>query len=373
MTESLYIHIPFCVRKCIYCDFYSLPLSVPDTGTYVEALCAEMALRRGAARNLRTVFIGGGTPTLLSATEAARLLDTAAALFSLRSDAEITIEANPGTITMKKASDLRAAGVNRMSIGVQSLIDEELSLLGRAHSARDALAAMEAVRKAGFENLSLDLMYGLPGQKMASWEYSLENSIGLTPEHFSTYELTPEEGTPLARLLEEGRLALPPEETVTDMYYRGIDLLAENGYMHYEISNFAKPGRSCAHNLTYWRREEYLGIGAAAHSFLHEKRTANFRDLRRYIDTVARGVLPVEEESGTSSIEAQKEMLFLGLRTSEGIDMERSPLREPLEKSKTVEECIRLGLLEREGPRLRLGRRGLVLSSEILVKILMEI
>ncbi|MFO0753429.1 MAG: radical SAM family heme chaperone HemW [Thermodesulfovibrionales bacterium] len=379
MTESLYIHIPFCLKKCIYCDFYSLPLSAgplaaPDRAGYVEALCTEMALRKGTARNLRTIFIGGGTPTLLSAAEAARILDTAAGIFSLRPDAEITIEANPGTLDAKKASELRTVGVNRVSMGVQSFVDEELSLLGRAHSARDGIAAVEAARQAGFGNLSLDLMYALPGQKMGSWEYSLERAVELAPEHLSTYELTPEEGTPLARALGEGRHTLPPEETVSAMYYRGIDLLAERGYAQYEISNFAKPGRACTHNLTYWRREEYLGVGAAAHSFLNEKRSANFRDLRLYGEAVGRGILPVEEEILINGAEALKETLFLGLRmTEEGLDLESSPLRGLLENSRTVEECLRRGLLERKGSRLRLGRRGLVLSSEIMVKILNEV
>ncbi|MBI3592984.1 MAG: radical SAM family heme chaperone HemW [Nitrospirae bacterium] len=373
MVNYLYIHIPFCIKKCIYCDFYSIPFKSQVAEDYVNALCKEIELRKHAARDIGTVFIGGGTPTVISGNEISKILNKVKETFSVRHDAEVTIEANPGTITEGKLAGLREAGVNRISIGIQSLDDHELTVLGRSHTSDDVLYAVTAARKAGFNNISVDLIYGIPGQNMETWVNTLLKAIELLPEHVSTYELTPEKNTPLSDDIKKGRLALPDEEIITEMYYKGIDILQAHGYAHYEISNFARPGYQCIHNLNYWNRGEYLGIGAGAHSFLNGRRTANVRDVFRYVESVNSGMIAVAEDIEITAKEALKELIFLGLRKTEGIDMSRMPDIAKMLKSKAVDELIRHGLLETRDNCLCLTRKGLVLSNEIILRIFEEL
>ena len=380
MAHSLYIHIPFCMKKCIYCDFYSIPGEYALIEKYTDALCCEILLKKDSARDLETVYIGGGTPTLLPEGHIARLLQTVREVFTMKADAELTIEANPGTVSREKLRRLRREGINRISIGIQSLVDRELAALGRIHSADDALLAVKAAQEAGFDNISLDLIYGIPGQTGKSWEYTLMKALETAPQHFSTYELTPEEETPLARGIAEGNIVLPCEEEVIGMYYHGMDILKGHGYLHYEISNFAKPGRQCLHNLNYWNRGEYLGIGAGAHSFYHGKRAANVRDANRYVNQVNKGILPVSEENEITESEAFKETVFLGMRKTEGIHVRTlPPLCPPLPRGgwggevkfkQAVAELIRDGLVEFKGDCLRFTDKGLVLSNEVLVRLL---
>ncbi|NTU43857.1 MAG: radical SAM family heme chaperone HemW, partial [Nitrospirales bacterium] len=259
MIRSLYIHIPFCIRKCSYCDFYSIPFDSSLADEYTRAICREMELRGGLAADLRTVYLGGGTPTMLSVKNLGDIMACIEKTFALAPGAEVSIESNPRTITREKARALREAGIKRISIGVQSFRDRELLILGRSHNTEDALRAVEIAREAGFSDISLDLMYGIPGQGLSDWEESLSAVLALRPEHISTYELTPEGGTPIAARLQRGDLILPPEETVEEMYFRTIDALEGQGYRHYEISNFSLPGHECRHNLNYWERGEYLG------------------------------------------------------------------------------------------------------------------
>ncbi len=284
MVHYLYIHIPFCIAKCDYCDFYSIPVGrsgADGSWNYVQSLLKEMDLRRDIAGDLRTVYIGGGTPTLLSAEQVAAILSGVREIYSIVSGAEITIEANPGTVSERQFAALRETGINRVSIGLQSLSGPELCTLGRSHTVEDSFAAVSAARKAGFDNISLDLIYGIPGQYMDIWQDTMSMALELFPEHVSAYELTPEENTLLHAKLARGVYALPDESLVIEMYYAALEKMKAHGYLHYEISNFAKPGYESVHNLNYWDRGEYLGVGAGAHSFFKGNRTGNMPALAR--------------------------------------------------------------------------------------------
>jgi oxygen-independent coproporphyrinogen-3 oxidase len=307
---------------------------------------------------------------MLSVSEIASVLSAMKDLYTLAPDAELTIEANPGTITQDKLCGLRRAGINRISIGVQSMNDRELQLLGRSHTSQDAVDAVRVARKAGFDDLSIDLIYGIPGQSMEQWERTLSKALSLSPEHISSYELTPENDTPLAKTLQAKSHTLPDEEAVIAMYYRGIDVLEVHGYVHYELSNFAKPGRECVHNLNYWNRGTYLGIGAGAHSFIDGKRSGNVRDVVEYIRRVRTNEAPVSEETILTDGDALKEHIFLGLRKTGGLDLRSIPGHEGIIKQKAVEELLLHGLIEVRDHHLRLTRKGLVLSSEIMVRLL---
>lgn len=371
MVNYLYMHIPFCIKKCVYCDFYSILFKAQIAENYIKALCKEIGMRKCIAGNLQSVYIGGGTPTMLSEQQIAELFKTLHDSYSVNAKAEITIEANPRTITEGKAESLLKSGINRISIGVQSFIDAELKTLGRSHNADDAVKALSDARQAGFSNISLDLIYGIPGQKMDDWERSLGKAIELAPEHISAYELTPEVNTPLYEDLQSGQLSLPDEETIAEMYYRCIDMLEENGYTHYEISNYAKPGYESIHNLNYWNRGEYLGLGAGAHSFYHEQRMVNARDVQSYIESVNKGALPLAESNKITGEEALKELIFLGMRKTEGIDMRHIPTEKKAAINKAVDELLPHGLAEFADNRLRLTRKGLLLSNEVIVKVLL--
>lgn len=366
MTHYLYLHFPFCVSKCRYCDFYSVPFDKGITPAYVAALRKEMALKAHAARGLEGLYLGGGTPSLLSGPELASLMKDVAERYGFAAGAEITLEANPGTVSKEKLEAFRAAGINRLSIGIQSLDDRELRLLGRCHTATEGSAAVEAAREAGFDNLSLDLLYGIPGQSREGWRRTLAEVIALRPEHISAYELTPEEGTPLFESIRKGETAMPGEEEGTALYYQAIDTLAAAGYEQYEISNFSLPGFRCRHNLNYWNRGAYLGIGAAAHSFDGTVRTANARSVHAYLERLTEGELPVEEETAIDGAASAKERIFLGLRKTEGIDLDAGAQIN----RKAAEELLLRGLIELSGHRLRLTRKGLVLSSEVMLRLM---
>lgn len=380
MVNYLYIHIPFCIKKCIYCDFYSIPFKSRISGDYIKALCKEIESRKDVVDNLTTIYIGGGTPTILSEKEITGLLQAVRDNYVIDLDAEITIEANPLTISEDKAKKLLDSGINRISIGIQSLIDKELITLGRSHNANDAISAIKCVRKAGFKNVSIDLIYGIPlyksqipNPKSQNWQYSLKKALELSPEHISTYELTPEKDTPLYEDIKSGRLAMPDERVISEMYYKGIDILKEHGYVHYEISNFAKPGYECRHNLNYWNRGEYLGIGAGAHSFFDGKRIGNARDINYYIESIDNNRIPVAEEHYISNDEALKEFIFLGMRKTDGIDMELLPDEKRVLIKKAVEDLASHGLVELHGNCLRLTRKGLILSNEVIVQVLLSL
>lgn len=373
MVNYLYIHIPFCIAKCDYCDFYSVPIGISGkdrTDEYTDVLLREMAIKKDVAGELKAVYIGGGTPTLLSVYQTDMILSAVRDYFSPVPEAEVTSEANPGTVTEELLAGLRAAGITRVSIGMQSFSGAELCKLGRSHSVDEGLLSVKAARSAGFGNISLDLIYGIPGQVMEGWLDSLDRALELSPEHLSVYELTPEESTLLDKKIKQRIYELPDEGLVTDMYYAAREILISNGYIHYEISNYAKPGYECRHNLNYWNRGEYLGIGAGAHSYYQGKRTGNVRDLSRYIGSIRISDPAVEEEIIITEQQEFNETIFLGLRKTEGINLELVRNKDMFLNSETLEELVRHKLVETEGPYLRLTAKGLVLSSEVMVKLI---
>lgn len=368
MAEFLYIHIPFCIRKCAYCDFLSLPYDGRLAGDYIRALCRELALRREDAEELKTVFLGGGTPSVLPEESLCAVFAAIRENCRIALNAEITIEANPGTIDRRKLETLADLGINRLSIGVQSFDDAELAVLGRAHSAAEARTAIECCREAGFKNISLDLMYGIPGQTRASWRASVGQAVSLGPSHVSAYELTPEQCTPLFSDLGSGRLVLPQEDDVVRMSDDAIDLLEGHGYERYEISNYARPGCRCIHNLNYWERGDYLGIGAGAHSFIGKRRSQNTRDIVEYLALLGQGRPAETDVLLITDAEAAKETLFLGLRKTEGIDLKQAGQLLP-GLAQASADLIAQGLLIEDRGRLRLTRDGMRVSNSVLVKL----
>jgi len=373
MINSLYVHIPFCVKKCIYCDFFSIPYDEGLALSYVDALVRELALRKTLAGELSTIYVGGGTPTTLPFVALIRLFRAIRDKFSVAADAEITVEANPGTVDREKVRALAGLGVNRFSLGAQSFADGTLKFLGRVHTFEDVLRTVAAVRDSTIENFSMDLIYGIPGQTPDEWRETVSTAIELAPQHISAYELTPEKGTPLFVKIEKGELAKPSEDSIIEMYYHAIDRLGEAGYRHYEISNFAKSGFECRHNLNYWNRGKYIGIGAAAHSFISNRRMNNLRDVGAYIRMLGEERLPVEESIEISRDDAMKEAVFLGLRKTEGLDIRMFSEQLGIDILKASENLIVHGLIISDGDHLRLTRRGIVVSNTVITELLQRL
>jgi len=369
MANSLYIHIPFCIKKCIYCDFLSVPYDEALAMDYINAVLKEMALRRESAGVLKTVYIGGGTPTTIPTLALIRLLKTIRDVFGTAPDAELTIEANPGRVTREMLRALFESGINRLSMGVQSFNDKELELLGRMHNFSEVLKSIAAARHAGITNLSIDLIYGIPGQMLQSWTQTVSTAIEISPEHISAYELTPEKNTPLNELISKGTLIKPDEDTILAMYSHAMDRFGEAGYDHYEISNFSKPGFQCRHNLNYWDRGQYVGIGAGAHSFIRNKRIRNTGNIRTYIASVSQGDLPEEEVLEVSHDDAIKESVFLGLRKTEGLDISEFRKDLNIDLLKISDLLIRRGLLTSDGTHLALTPKGIVVSNTVITEL----
>ncbi len=369
MNCALYIHIPFCVRKCLYCDFISVPFTEEMARGYIRALCIELTLRQDLATPLDTVYIGGGTPSLLGTTLLFGLFNCISDTCIISSQAEITVEANPGTVDSNTLGVLLSRGVNRLSIGVQSFQDNELKTLGRIHTADEAVHAIAAVTSSGFSNISLDLMYGIPCQSMSSWKDSLSKAVRSAPAHISAYELTPEKNTPLYGLLSSGRLDLLDEDLIIDMYHYAIDFLGAHGYGHYEVSNFALPGQACRHNLNYWNRGEYAGVGAGAHSFIDSSRFYNTGDVTEYVAELSGGRLTKTQEKTLTPGEAIEEYIFLGLRKTIGICLS-DPLLSKVDITAASRNLARQGYLKIDGDYLHLTRQGMLVSNMVIIKLL---
>ncbi|NLM21685.1 MAG: radical SAM family heme chaperone HemW [Peptococcaceae bacterium] len=330
---SLYVHVPFCQKKCNYCAFFSIPYTGSKTFSYLQGMEREIHMRLGeVSGKIASLFLGGGTPTVLSAEELEGLLNSLE-LFAFSPQAEKTVEANPGTLELKKLNIMSGYGINRISLGAQSFNDLLLNRIGRIHSAQDITRSVKLIRQAGFDNLNLDLMFGLPGQTLSDWQETLQKAVDLEPEHLSLYALTIEPGTPLACSLGEqsyeqsyslGSAVIPDDDMQADMYELAAGYLRTQGYWHYEISNFARPGFECRHNLSYWRGEDYLGLGPGAVSCLNGMRCKNVEHIYKYCRLTQQGLKPVEDSE--TEILTQKELIFeyimLGFRTAEGIDRE---------------------------------------------------
>ncbi len=316
---GLYVHVPFCLRKCAYCGFASEVRTDDAVGVYLEALAKEASLTSPLLPSPETVYLGGGTPTALTDAELGRLFSTLSAHFDLARAVETTVEANPGTVDASRLGLLRSLGADRLSLGVQSFDDEKLRLLGRIHSAAEAEDAILATRMAGFRNVSVDIMFAVPGQTLDDIRRDVARAVDLGPEHVSVYSLTHEPGTRMTRMRDAGEIAPVSEELERDMYFAVIDDLEAAGLGQYEISNFARPGRESRHNLAYWRGTPYIGLGPSAASFVEGERRKNVSGLGEYCARLARGELPVAETERLDPERAAREFLMLMLRTRRGV------------------------------------------------------
>jgi oxygen-independent coproporphyrinogen-3 oxidase len=386
---GLYLHIPFCHTRCVYCDFNTYVDLDDLQARYVAALTREIQLVGAGAQQAarpapaKTIFFGGGTPTALPPEALVGLVQACHAAFALAPDAEVTVEANPGTVTLDYLRTLRAEGINRLSFGVQSFHDDELRFLGRLHDAATARTAVALARQAGFDNLSLDLIFGLPGQSLARWQATLEATLALAPEHLSLYSLIVEPGTPLHQWVRRGQVQTPDEDLAAEMYEHSIARLAQAGYAHYEVSNWARtlPALASHHNLIYWRNQSYFGLGAGAHSYAAGRRYANLKRPERYIQAVeqyqpaADGIPAPAVDPTTIEIRDQQdaieEQMMLGLRlVQEGIELATFQARfgQPLQAiyPEPLARLQKQGLLTLTPDRLTLTPRGLMLANQVV-------
>ncbi|MBI2881523.1 MAG: radical SAM family heme chaperone HemW [Candidatus Tectomicrobia bacterium] len=378
---SIYVHWPYCPSRCHYCDFntYAVGRGAPRLfEDYLAALKAELRGRLGeiptgpggAFPRVQTIFFGGGTPSLIPPESVAQWMDLLRSLLPVAEDAEVTLEANPGTVSTERLEGFGRAGVNRLSLGVQSLQDTELRFLGRLHDAETARKAVQCARRAGFENFSLDLIHGLPNQTLPEWGETLDGALEMRPPHLSAYELTLEPGTPLAR-----RLSFTlSEERLAEMHLWTQERLSAAGYEHYETSNYARPGFRCRHNLVYWRGGDYLGLGAGAHSYLGGLRSRNIRPPEAYQASVRERGHAVEETERLAPLRAAGEALMMGLRLREGVDLAEVGERTgcaPLEAfAEVFPGLVEAGYLIREGSRIRLTDAGRLVSDAVAEQFL---
>lgn len=381
MSIGLYIHVPFCLKKCNYCDFISYIYNPVRARQYRNAVIKEMELYSrqlpSGDRQAATLYIGGGTPTCLPVEHLVEIIEACRTYFNLLPGSEVSLEANPGTLDTRKISALYRAGVNRLSLGVQASQEELLLLLGRIHSFPQAVEAVEVAREAGLANISLDLIFGLPGQRPEQWESCLEQVLELAPTHISTYGLQLEENTPLAQEVRSGKIKSCSEEAELQMYRQAIKRLTAAGYDHYEISNFALPGYQCKHNLRYWRNLTYLGLGPAAHSCLNNRRFSNEIGLDKYYQRIMSGESAVAETEEITPRTGMSETMFLGLRLMKGVDSNvfASRFGQRMEEvfAREIERLLKLDLIEFNEGFLRLSRRGLPLANQVFLEFVQDV
>ncbi|MFC0212033.1 radical SAM family heme chaperone HemW [Paenibacillus chartarius] len=372
--KSVYIHIPFCTNKCHYCDFNSYVLKGQPVADYLDALEREMELtvRQIPPQDIETIFVGGGTPTVLLPDQMERFLAMVRRYFPSNGNVEFTMEANPGTTDEDKLAVMKAGGVNRISFGVQSFNNELLQRIGRIHSTDDVYRSLENAKKLGFDNLSIDLMFGLPGQTTQHMRESLEAALKLDLQHYSLYSLKVEENTLFHTLYQKGQLPLPSEEEEVEMFLMIIDRLQKEGYRHYEISNFARPGKESRHNTTYWRNESYYGLGAGAHGYVSRQRHINVKGIAEYIAAAAQG-LPVLETETVSESEAMEDFMMVGLRLLEGVSKENFAAQFggaslDVTFGPKLNTLLKAGLLETTEAGYRLSEKGLLLGNEVFAE-----
>ncbi|MBX3244188.1 MAG: radical SAM family heme chaperone HemW [Acidobacteria bacterium] len=379
MPAGVYLHIPFCKSRCSYCDFATDVWRSGDAvERYVSALCAEVLSHESGVESkslhapdsgLQTsdsIYFGGGTPSLLTPPQVEKILNSLSSVFSVANDAEITMEMNPATVTPETLRAYRELGINRASFGVQTFNDRDLKLLARGHDADDARNTFKMLRDAGFDNISLDLIAGLPGQTLEDWSRNLEEAIAMQPEHISLYLLEIHEGTPLANQIKSERRPLPDEDLAAEMYEVMLERLAVAGYKQYEISNFSRPGFASRHNTKYWRLEPVYGFGVSAHSFDGRERYANERDTAKYIQMIGN---EKDAEVFRETPDVASEYIFLGLRLTEGVSL--SGFRDMFGKdilslyADDIGRIINAGLVEVSGDRMRLTKKGMLYSNEV--------
>ncbi len=373
MSYSLYIHIPFCRKKCDYCDFPSYAGRESLMPEYIEALKAEIGYYSSVydRPTVKTIYVGGGTPTLLPEELISTLFESVRKDFDVPAGVETTFEANPGTVTKEKLKTLIGQGVNRISLGAQTFNNTLLKKLGRIHLEHEITEAYYLIREAGFKNVNIDLIFALPGESSGDWQGSLTKTVKLKPEHISTYNLQIEEGTPLYAEKLEGDLILPSEEKELEMYESAISYLEESGYVQYEISNFAREGFECAHNKAYWTLQDYIGVGAGAHSFMNNVRIENTPYLEKYLSKDFSGI---KTEHVNTKKESMQEMVFLGLRLIKGFHLNDFTRRFGIGfreiYKKELAELIDEGLIEINVKNVRLTEKGLFLANEVFKKFL---
>lgn len=373
MTQhGVYLHIPFCRSRCSYCDFATGLYHDEIAARYVNTLIQEISCSRESAgpQRVDTVYFGGGTPSLLNASQLESILNTIYTTFTVDTDAEITMEINPGTVSLPVLREFRQLGINRASFGAQTFDDHELARLGRSHTVAETVQTFEDLRTADFDNVSFDLIAGLPGQSLSGWEDNVQQALSLKPEHLSFYLLEVHSGTPLAEHIRRGIQPVPDEDLAALMYERMLDRAVAAGYEHYEISNLCLSGRQSRHNTKYWKGEPYLGFGCSAHSYDGDRRRwSNTRDIVKYVESTEAGLSPVAEERDLSDEDVRAEAVFLGMRLMRGVDVNRYreifnvDLRE--EHKADLQRFHEAGLVEVDGDWIRLTRSGALLSNEV--------
>ncbi|EOU1681320.1 oxygen-independent coproporphyrinogen III oxidase [Clostridium perfringens] len=373
---SLYIHIPFCAQKCLYCDFPSFARKDHLRKAYIEALNKEIISLREKHNNLEinTIFIGGGTPSVLEANELECLLKEVAKL-NMEKDIEYSMECNPGNLTEEKLEVMKKYGVNRISMGLQAKQDNLLKGLGRIHNYKTFKENFLLAKKVGFNNINVDLMFGLPNQRLNEWEETLREIISLEPAHISAYSLIIEEGTAFYNLYENDKLKLPTEEEERKMYHLAKKILEENGFNQYEISNYAKEGKECRHNLAYWNMDNWIGVGSAAASYINGKRIKNISSVEEYINSIKDKGEAVEEIINNSKNDNMEEFMFMGLRKINGIDENEFKNRFSMNINDVYGEILNKyigeGLLIRESGRIFLSEKGIEISNVIMADFLL--
>ncbi len=377
MFNRLYIHVPFCREKCHYCAFVSTTPKHNELVEYPALLNRELQFHTNEAGPLESIYFGGGTPSLLKPEQVARLLTEITDQIPIRKDAEITLEANPGTVDLISLKAFHDAGCNRISLGVQSFDDRFLKCLGRIHTTEESFQAFHAARQAGFDNISIDLIHSLPGQSLDQWRTELQQAVKLSPEHISIYGLTVEAETPFARKYPADSPELADEDLSADMFEFTNEFLTGSGFDHYEIANYARPGYRSRHNSGYWQRDGYLGLGVAAHSFLRDGygvRFSNPDNLEEYRRGVLSGLLTRVEEQKLTQSDAMAEFMFLGLRLADGVSQHNFDQEFGLSfedaYGSVPADLVRLGLLDQTGERLALTQRGMLLSNQVFNRFL---
>lgn len=366
---GLYIHVPFCVSKCAYCSFYSIK-SIDLIPKYLLALQKELNFYGKYFRSFDTIYVGGGTPSLLSCGQIAAIFSSIYKTYKIAADAEVTLEANPGDISVEYLKELKSIGINRLNIGIQSFNDNLLKFLGRRHSAKEAIAAINAARQAGFDNLGIDLIYGVHGSGIKSWENTLRKAVSFSPEHISCYQLSLDEQTPLYKRYIRENFHRLKENQELKFFLTTSEFLEDAGYNHYEVSNFARAEKfQSKHNIKYWRHVPYLGLGPGAHSFLGSRRWWNKPSVSDYIENIIEGKMPLDSSETLSLDQLQLEALFLGLRTAAGIDLSLCQKKYGLdlltEKKQVIEKLLESGLVNLEKGSLKPTRYGLAVADSL--------